>query len=278
MSRAVSIHIGMNRVDPSHYHDENGDPWDGYLSSCENDADIMRVIAGQAGFLPHMLLSAEATRDAVIEAIRGHAGNLGAGDTCLISYAGHGGQLADRNGDEVDFLDETWCLYDGELLDDELYRLWQEVAPGVRIILVSDSCHSGTIMRKILGASLPDTGTTDSFSRLMPPSVAIATYRANRQFYDDLVQSDERGLLGCGVLTLAACKDQQLSSGNAYNGFFTMALNAAWANGATPSGYRPFTLRVDGLVPTHIRADQTAQLNMIGSCAPDFVNGGIFAH
>jgi metacaspase-1 len=279
MSRALSIHIGMNVVDPAHYRDQQGNPWDGYLSSCENDADLMRTIAAQAGFAPRVLLSSQATRTVVIDTIGDCATGLVAGDTLMITYAGHGGQIADRNGEEIDLLDETWCLYDGELLDDELYRLWQGIATGVRVILVSDSCHSGTIMRSALMNSaqeaLPVPSGADRVVRLMPPSVAVGTYRANRDFYDGLVQA---GALGCGVLTMSACKDSQLSSGDAYNGFFTMALNAAWANGTTSGDYRRFVTRIDGLVRPDVRPDQTAQLNLIGNCGPEFVNGGIFAH
>jgi hypothetical protein len=31
MTTGVSIHIGLNRVDPAHYRDENGNPWEGAL-------------------------------------------------------------------------------------------------------------------------------------------------------------------------------------------------------------------------------------------------------
>src|SRR4030065_82189 len=54
------------------------------------------------------------------------------------------------NGDaEDDGLDETWCLYDGEFLDDELFELWTKFQPGVRILAFSDSCHSGTVLKMI---------------------------------------------------------------------------------------------------------------------------------
>ena len=41
----------------------------------------------------------------------------------LLTYSGHGGQINDVNNDEPDGLDETWALYDRELVDDELYAM-----------------------------------------------------------------------------------------------------------------------------------------------------------
>ena len=37
-----------------------------------------------------------------------------------MTYSGHGGQIEDVSGEEEDKKDETWCLYDGELIDDEV--------------------------------------------------------------------------------------------------------------------------------------------------------------
>jgi len=46
-------------------------------------------------------------------------------------------------------MDETWVLYDRQLVDDELYKIWSKFKPGVRILVLSDSCHSGTVPRDI---------------------------------------------------------------------------------------------------------------------------------
>ena len=53
----------------------------------------------------------------------------------------------DERGEYADQYDETWLLNDRDLIDDELYALWAVFAPKVRIIVLSDSCHSGTITR-----------------------------------------------------------------------------------------------------------------------------------
>ena len=102
----------------------------------------------------------------------------------LLSYSGHGGQVPDQNGDDPnDGLDETWCLFDGQVLDDELYGALSAFAPGVRVV-VSDSCHSGTMLKQVLYANLPPmTPVIQQFRARYAPSAARAVEsRAQRLF------------------------------------------------------------------------------------------------
>ena len=78
----------------------------------------------------------------MLAAIRSAAKSLRAGDLFFLTFSGHGGQVPDVTGDEADKQDETWCLYDGQLIDDELYFELSRFAAGVRILVLSDSCHS----------------------------------------------------------------------------------------------------------------------------------------
>ena len=87
-----------------------------------------------------------------------------------MSYSGHGGQIQDENADEADGLDETWVLYDRQVIDDELYQRWASFAEGVRIVVLSDSCHSGSVVKAQL-TQRPRPGVlTDVFTggRFMP--------------------------------------------------------------------------------------------------------------
>lgn len=103
--RGISLHIGVNIVDPQHY---NG--WDGALTSCENDADTMADIARLQGFETKQLKTIEATRETVKKAMRDAAGQLSGGDFYLLTYSGHGGQVTDIDDEEEDGKDDTWCL------------------------------------------------------------------------------------------------------------------------------------------------------------------------
>jgi len=217
MPRGISLHVGLNKVDPAHY-----DGWDGALVACEFDADAMKAIAETAGFEPRtQLLTEAATAAAVTAAIEGMAQELGAGDFFFLTYSGHGGQVPDahQNGDEPDRSDETWLLYDRQLVDDELYALWAKFQPGVRIFVLSDSCHSGSVT-KAIAAEVPDVvasrETADAQSpryRAMPRDVMIATYRSNKAAYDEIQASTPGTELaadgGVGFVVMSA-----LSSGN----------------------------------------------------------------
>src|SRR5215510_247455 len=128
MPQAFSIHIGLNEVDPKHYQG-----WNGKLVACEFDANDMEKLATARGFAAKKLLTEEATADAVITALEDATEKLDSGDTLLLTYSGHGGQVPDANGDEQDRMDETWVLYDRQMVDDELYSLLGKFKPGVRI-------------------------------------------------------------------------------------------------------------------------------------------------
>jgi hypothetical protein len=141
MARGISIHIGLNNIDPAYYGTGNE------LAGCINDARDMQSLGVAQGFQTTLMTDEGATAEAVIAAISGAANTLRAGDILLLTYSGHGSQVPDKNGDEPDGKDETWCLYDRMLIDDELYSLWSQFQSGVRICVLSDSCHSGSVVR-----------------------------------------------------------------------------------------------------------------------------------
>jgi hypothetical protein len=144
MGKGKSIHIGLNNVNPDCY---NG--WNQTLEGCVNDSNDMRSIAEKLGYESLVLNDAEATADAVVSAMGAAARDLNAGDILFLTFSCHGGQVPDVNGDEPDGLDETLALWDRQLVDDELYALWSHFEAGVRIVVVPDSCHSGTVIRSI---------------------------------------------------------------------------------------------------------------------------------
>ena len=108
---------------------------------------------------PEMLDFVKAMSDADRLRIIGALVKGGAsGDSLVITFSGHGTYAPDKNGDEPDGLDEGLCPYDIKqgkvLIDDEIHQLFAQRAAGVRIVLISDSCHSGTVIRA--PASDPD--------------------------------------------------------------------------------------------------------------------------
>ncbi|HUP14183.1 MAG TPA: caspase family protein [Niastella sp.] len=147
MSRGISLHIGLNHVDTSAYPDYIIPT----LAGCINDANSMQSIASAAGFTTtDRLIDGQATALNVKNKIIAASNSLANGDIFFLTYSGHGGQIPDETDQEEDGLNETWILYDRQLLDDELFAIWPQFAEGVRIFVLSDSCHSGTMVRMLL--------------------------------------------------------------------------------------------------------------------------------
>jgi len=254
MANGKSIHIGLNSVDPAHY---NG--WDGQLQACESDAKDMQAIAETKGFESTIMLSKEATAETVTDAIQRACGELGNGDLLFLTYSGHGGQVPDTNADETgDSTDETWVLYDRQLVDDELYALWAAFEPGVRIFVLSDSCHSGSVTRDLFDALVPqivDKGMIDDQAprtKELPRDVQDATYRANEELYRQIQASHEPAGdvdVKASVILISGCQDNQLSLDGDRNGLFTQTLLGVWDNGRWKGGHRKFWKAIGSKMP-----------------------------
>ncbi len=257
MAKGISIHIGLNHVDPAHY-----EGWDGALNACVADATDMRALAKKRGFKENlMLLDEAATASAVTAAIGDAAKTLGKGDLLLLTYSGHGGQVKDRNHekDEKDRMDETWVLFDRELVDDELYTLWGKFKPGVRILTLSDSCHSGTVTK-----DFRPTLNGGPRPRFMPRSVAEQVEKAHAALYRRIQMENkgsEKARVAASVLLISGCMDNQTSMDGEHNGAFTGALKKVWAGGKFKGNYRSFRDKIVAQLPS----SQTPNYYFVGA-------------
>jgi len=278
-ARGLSLNIGLNSVSPGHYGG-----WTGDLSACEFDAKDMAALASGRGMKATVLLTKNGTRAKVLAAVRAACKTLVKGDFFFLTFSGHGGQVPDVSGEETDKLDETWCLYDGQLIDDELYLELGKFATGVRILVLSDSCHSGTVVR----AGPPAIGIVapELRSKMMPPSVGMRTYEAHKAFYDKLqmdvakaeggtVVDPDEALAGVAVSTrltkiakrfkarailISGCQDNQSSYDGQHNGAFTGRLLTVWNRGNFDGNYATFHAHIKAGMP----AIQTPNLFTMG--------------
>jgi hypothetical protein len=121
------------------------------LRGCVNDANDWAATLSARGFTVRKLLDSQATKAALVAGFEQLIGGAKSGDTVAITFSGHGTLAPDTSGDEVDGYDEALCPYDihqGKvLIDDEIRQLFGKRPAGVRLILISDSCHSGTVTR-----------------------------------------------------------------------------------------------------------------------------------
>ncbi len=278
-AKALSLHMGLNGVSGAAYGG-----WDGPLAACEFDANDMATLATKQGMKPTLLLTKKATRAAMLSAMRGAAKTLVSGDFFFLTYSGHGGQVPDVNGDEDDKKDETWCLYDGQLIDDELYAELGKFKSGVRVLVLSDSCHSGTVTRE---AIFPPATNPSQRPKNMPDAVAMRTYRDHQAFYDK-IQRDVAAAAGkpvvdpdnalaqvaasgrlsaiastfdASLILISGCQDNQTSMDGEHNGAFTEQLLKVWNQGAFSGNYANLHARIKARMP----ASQTPNLFTLGS-------------
>jgi metacaspase-1 len=210
MYKGISLHIGVNRLSINQYKKA------ALLCSPENDARAMAELAQLEGYKNITVLTNEqATKTNVLRHFSESILALNAGDTFLLTFSGHGGQADDTNSDEKDGKDERWCLYDDYLYDDEIGNRWKEFGEGVRIIVVSSSCHSGTGIKPY-----PDKRPFGKRTTLKK-----ATRRQVLTVYPDDPE------ITASIIHLFACEDKQQARDGCQFSVFTDLLLKHWDQG-----------------------------------------------
>jgi hypothetical protein len=232
------------------------------LSGCVNDANDWASELKGRGFTVSILLDAMATRAAMVAAIGGMIQGAVKGDTLILTYSGHGTWVPDRNGDEPDGRDEALCPYDlstkGALLDDDIHALFSRRVAGVRIVLISDSCHSGSVTRGLdeeLDPGMPKI-------RFMPPEAWMPK--------DQLPPAQLRTVApragftrAGGDLLLAGCQDTEYSWDTSFNGrpngAFTFYALKALRDAKPPATYEAWFNKIRAYLPS-TRLPQSPQI------------------
>jgi metacaspase-1 len=239
----LSLHVGINQVDKQAYYPLHIPD----LLACKNDALAMQKLADKIGYQTSIIQDEQATYSNVTQAIADAAASLNSGDIFFLTYSGHGSQVLDTNGDETDGLDETWVLYDRQIIDDELYELWSKFKPGVRILVISDSCHSGTITKDI-------------------------TLSVERNLLKGIEK--EKGIIcqASGIL-ISGCQDKQLSLEGRENGVFTSRLLEVWNNGLFQGSHRQLRNAIAARMPS----SQAPNYFLFGVLSHKFSRQSVFA-
>jgi hypothetical protein len=255
--KGISLHIGLNQVDPIHYAG-----WKGELGTCENEACDMETIAGSQGFTAQSLLTKAATAAAILGVIEKAVKELYEDEFFLLTYSGHGGQINDAGNDEPDGLDETWVLFDRQLIDDEMYAAWSLFRPSARVCVLSDSCSSRTMTKELflepasyiprLEAHVRASTGANLRPRFLPPDVQAKIYKERATLYDDIRKKTprrEKVTLGCSVILMSACQDNQVAMEGRRNGLFTEVLLRVWNKGKFRGGYHHFRNEIASMMP-----------------------------
>ncbi|MGA4837435.1 caspase family protein [Streptomyces sp. G45] len=260
MPKGLSLHIGVNEIDEARYGTK------AQLKNPENDALAMTDLAKSGGYTPlATLLTHDATSEKLTAALKEAATQLASGDIFLLTYAGHGAQVPDKNGDEPDGSDETWVLYDRQFVDDELHALFGTFADDVRVVLLSDSCHSGTVARDLSfflngpelerGFDTSEPAEVRARVRALPQDAQFRNYQRDQELYDEIQRSvppRELQDIKADVLQISGCQDNQTSSdGVGPHGLFTETLLKIWKNGAFKGSYATLRRQVAKAMPLY---------------------------
>ena len=164
-----------------------------------------------------------------------------------------------------DRYDETWVLYDRQLVDDELYDLWSLFAAKVCIVVFSDSCHSGTVAKPMPWEVPTDTPAL----RRVPLDVEDKTYKAHQRQYDTIqrkVPTRSGASIKATVALISGCQDNQSSADGAVNGRFTGRLLEVWDDGA----FRGNLNQLRKAIVVGMPPDQTPNYYVVGHANTTF--------
>ena len=116
------------------------------LNGCVNDfKDWTKELATSFGVSSYAtLVNEQATKESIKKNLTKMINKSVPGDLVVFTYSGHGSFVVDTSKDEPDSKDETLYTYNGNLVDDELRAIISKAQDGVKIVIILDSCHSGT--------------------------------------------------------------------------------------------------------------------------------------
>ena len=199
------------------------------LRGCVNDGRDIAVHLVRSGAVTsrevRLLTDQRCTAAAMRAGIKWALADAKPGDLRIIFYSGHGAQTAEGAAGERDRLIEVWCPFDFDwsperyISDKELYAALAAVPKGVRLVVLSDSCHAGGMDR------LEITKTKRPKTVVPPPEIVARTRKAQRAALGGMI--DAQFGLACRENELSA--DTQDSNGRpcgAFTHYFLIALRA----------------------------------------------------
>ncbi|WP_028584786.1 caspase family protein [Desulfogranum mediterraneum] len=188
--------------------------------------DRLRFPEGQI----KVLLNQEASRKNILASLDSWlvAGSE-AGDRIFFYYSGHGYFQPDLDGDEQDRVDETLVSYDSlrredssiekMVSDDEIGRVLEALADR-QVVVVIDSCHSGTMARGVGLSKEQGLLKIPVFPRRQERSLLKAQFRSTRREESFLKGNGSRLVWSAVSASQSALENNELSP---MSGVFTNA-------------------------------------------------------
>nr|WP_319383295.1 caspase family protein [uncultured Roseibium sp.] len=252
-------------------------------------AKFERYLTGTVGITSadiRILIDEEATKDAILSSIKTWLKqNTAAGDRVLVYFSGHGSYVTDTDGDEDDGRDETILPYDtgrgggssGMITDDELSNALEALS-GRDVVLIADSCHSGTISR-FFDPSLNEETRSRFYHN---PDARVSSPLIPTELTPSLADGRSAGFTH---FSLSAAAANQLAWETGGEGIFTgLLLEALETSKADKNGNGIVTVAE---VLSYVRPQTEAWCERVSSCqtmgftpssdpiAPEFVLAGV---
>jgi len=185
---------GLTKVDPRAYKG-----WPGKCPGCDIDAWIMQCLITSYDNPCSAIYNEQATLPGIIAAADQALNRLATDGLLFLSISGHGSHTRDLNSDEISGQDQQLCLWNTRLTDDDVWLLLNRIRtkrPDVRILMISDTCHSGS------------------------------NYRGERPLAlaPGLSKRASTGSAEPNLLHFGGCSDSSYSYGSSQGGVFTTAL------------------------------------------------------
>ena len=180
----------------------NGSP--SQLNGCINDSENLKVLLTDAKYLDESEITMMndnlagdlyPTKANILkqfdELVKFANVNKGKQIRLFVSYSGHGTSVTDTNGDESDGYDEALCPVDyqnsGFIVDDDIKTTFINKLPAnVKLLMLVDACHSGTMLD------------------------IKYSYLANDK--NTYLVHDKNVATLCDVVSLSGCRDNQTSA------------------------------------------------------------------
>jgi metacaspase-1 len=216
------------------------------LNGCVNDANDWASLLDSFGFQTTKILDEQASKANILSAFQNLVTNAVAGDVVVFTYSGHGTQILDTSSDEADGYDEAIYVYDGAIIDDEFRTILNTANKDAEIIVITDSCFSGTVTRLVA-----EDHAKRRFIKTdeIPPSAILKSRFLSKMVEEDMVE-----------ILIAGCSDSEYS----YDAYINGKYNGAMTANAIPLlvegiTYNEFYTKLRALLPS-TEYPQTPQL------------------
>jgi hypothetical protein len=201
------------------------------LRGCGNDvSNLFSALSDFAGFTSGQVRSVahdRATKAAIENRLAWLVGDAAPGDLLILHFSGHGSQVRDRDGDELDDgLDEVLCPFDmnwdASFITDDYLREKLRVPEGVVLEVILDACHSGEgSSHTAFPASAAPAVDPNRQPRFAQPPVDIVVRHAGEQLPVRRLFRDSRP--ASPVALWSACAEFQTAADALIDGVFNGA-------------------------------------------------------